>query len=507
MSSKKFPWLLWLIVIIGAFFRFYKLDWGSGYFFHPDEYHITGSVNQLVFPSQMNPHLFSYGSLIVYLIFFTQKLIGGNPFLIGRFYSAFFSTFSILIIYVLTKKLLAKTNLALLAAFLTAVLPGLIQQAHFATPESILTFWLLLTLWLILNRRFLFSAASLGLAIASKIVALTYLPLLIVSVIIFRRKIIKNLLLSLIILLVTYFIVSPYSFFDYASFRNTINYESGVGLGKPIVFYTRQFVNTVPILFQYLKILPYALGLPILILGTLGLILFSLKIKNKNYLLITLAFSFYFFPNAFLFVKWTRFMSPIFPFFVIFTVYFLAKIRSKSLLIICYLLLVTNIVWSLIFFSLYLKPDIRITTTKWINQNIPQTALILTEAGNMLEVPLSGQSKLAFDFYNLEENRRLQEELPINLVKVDYFIIQSRRIFTNHQRLADEFPITARFYQRLFSNQLGFSKIKEFNPWSPIKFSDEQAEETWAVFDHPVIRIYKKVKPYTVEEYEKMLRI
>jgi uncharacterized membrane protein (UPF0127 family) len=43
----------------------------------------------------------------------------------------------------------------------------------------------------------------------------------------------------------------------------------------------------------------------------------------------------------------------------------------------------------------------------------------------------------------------------------------------------------------LFSGKLGFEEVKVFaNPY--IGLMDEQAEETWSVFDHPVIRIYRR---------------
>lgn len=133
----------------------------------------------------------------------------------------------------------------------------------------------------------------------------------------------------------------------------------------------------------------------------------------------------------------------------------------------------------------------------------------------MLEVPLEGNlQKKAFDFYGLEEQFELQNDFSRFLAQADYFVIQSRRIFINHQRLPNQFPITANFYNLLFSDKLGFQKIKEFNSfpklvigdWSLI-IPDEVGEETWSVFDHPVIRIYQKFEPLSQETYEELLKI
>ena len=93
----------------------------------------------------------------------------------------------------------------------------------------------------------------------------------------------------------------------------------------------------------------------------------------------------------------------------------------------------------------------------------------------------------------------------------DYFLVQSRRIFMNHQKLPKLFPKTANLYDKLFDGELGFAQIKEFHSYPTlsflglsVEFSDETAEETWSVFDHPVIRIFKKVKPLTKETYTKV---
>src|SRR3990167_9786632 len=108
---KQFLFLFIIFILfVGSFLRFYKLDWGGGIYSHPDEYHIAASVSQLSFPSQMHPHFFSYGTVTIYLIYFTQELIKYlsstfnfelltlNSFLIGRFYSALFSTLTIFLI-------------------------------------------------------------------------------------------------------------------------------------------------------------------------------------------------------------------------------------------------------------------------------------------------------------------------------------------------------------------------------------------------------------------------
>src|SRR5436189_5461818 len=70
-NIKKKLLFIFLLTIVGAIFHFYNLNWGAPFYFHPDERNIAISVSQLEFPQQMNPHFFAYGSLPIYIIFFT----------------------------------------------------------------------------------------------------------------------------------------------------------------------------------------------------------------------------------------------------------------------------------------------------------------------------------------------------------------------------------------------------------------------------------------------------
>jgi hypothetical protein len=539
------------IIFLGGFFRFYKLNWGNNFFFHPDEYHIVAAVDRLSFPTNLNPELFSYGSLTVYLIYFSRFLLSLfnpsfknlNPFLIGRFFSAFFSTLTIINVYLISKRLFKNEKIILISTFLTSLIPGLIQQAHFATPESTLSFFLTLSVYLwirwIDERKMwiiFLSAISLGFATATKITGALILPILFVLPFVpgknFIKYFLKNLRMSFFLFgtfFISFFLAFPYSILDFPELRNSMNYEGSVAFGKLVVFYTRQFINTKPFIFQFTKILPFSLGWGVLIFSTLGLIIIVVRVltnfierKSINYklLILLLSFLFFFVPNSVLFTKWTRFINPTFPTFCIFGTFFIQEIsnipkstKMKNILtsITELIILIPTLIWSLMFFSVYTNGDVRVTSDGWINKNVPKGSLILTETGNMLEVPLTGNyRKISFDFYNLENDSRLQNQLVQYLSSSDYFIVQSRRIFINHQRLANQFPLTSNFYDLLFSEKLGFEKIEEFDSFPKLgnwEINDESAEETWSVFDHPVIRIYKKVNFYPINYYAQILKI
>lgn len=525
LNSKS---ILIIILILGAFLRFYKLDWGEGLFTHPDEYHIVISINQLS-PNQMNPHFFSYGTVVIYLIYFTKLFFTGiSPFLIGRFYSAFFSILTIFIVYKIAKFALIE-KYAIITAFLVAVTPGLIQQAHFATPESILTFFILSSLLFFLKfindnkLKFLFlSSIFLGLGLGTKIVASLFLPVILLGIVFkfwgYPVKLIFFSLIYLFICALTFAASSPFVFLDYPAWRSSFNYENAVARGETLVFYTRQFIETTPFLFQFEKSLLFALGTPLLIFSALGFILIIFHLLRNFRLdssIILITFLSLLIPNSLLFAKWIRFLAPTLPFFAIFASFSLQQINNKfrsASFAFTSLLLSTTTLWSLAFFSIYLKQDIRITANNWIKSQLPVESTYLVEGGNTVDLPLTGSPKISIDFYALEDNSLIRKSIAESLEKSDYFIIQSRRVFLNHQRLPDLYPKTAYFYDALFNGQLGFEEIKEFHSYpslpffgSNIELPDELAEETWSVFDHPVIRIFQKKIRLTKEDYEKIL--
>jgi hypothetical protein len=131
----------------------------------------------------------------------------------------------------------------------------------------------------------------------------------------------------------------------------------------------------------------------------------------------------------------------------------------------------------IIYFSNYFNPDIRVQASSWIQKNIPNNSSILSESGNVVNLPLSGLYKTTnYDFYSGLS--------PSNISDYDYILIPSRRVFKNN--------FTPLYHQQLFSGNLGFKLIKNFSPPSELFLTPENAEETWSVFDRPTVRIFKK---------------
>lgn len=561
---KKINCQLLLILFLAGLVRFGGLNWCSPYTPHPDEWNMATAVTKLSWEDKLNPDFFAYGQFPLYLTYFSARIYNLIPWIAVkeidiqeaifflRFWSAIAGVGTVYLVYLISKKLTPTTHNSqltpLLASLLSAFTPGLTQMSHFGTTESFLSFFFLLITFLSFKitenprlKYFVFLGIALGLALGTKISALVFAVPILLSYIINLKKnfaganpdsqrdafiLTTKYFFTLCLYLAFTLISSPYLVLSFTESKRILLYETAVATGKSPVFYTRQFINTLPILFQLQKIFPFVLGWPIFILGSGGFFLtIFLLIKNilkkrkhsltAYYLLLTTPFVVYFLSQAFLFCKWTRFMAPIFAFFPIFAIVllnYLSRLRYLG-----YLLIFLSILPGIIFSSIYFQPDIRFTASDWIYQNIPFGSKILFDTGNVVDIPISPPNHpntpnfpnyrlTSFDFYHLDENYELLPKLLNYLETSDYIIIPSRRIFANHLRLADKYPLTAKYYSLLFSGKLGFTEIKTFVPLASKVLGDEKAEETFTVFDHPTIRIYKKVVGLGQKDYENLLQ-
>ena len=569
---KKINKKLLIILFLAVLLRFGGLNWCLPHTPHPDEWNMAAAVTRLNWENKLNPQFFAYGQFPLYLTYFSARIYNFIPWInikeidiqeavfFLRFWAATAGVGTVYLVYLISKRILT-THYSLLASILAAFTPGLIQIAHFGTTESLLSFFFLLIIYLSFKilekakaRIFVFLGIVLGLSLATKISALIFtIPILMVIIFLLQRILMKpgkrtkgsflllcNSLVAFATSLVFTLITSPYLLLAYHESKRTLLYETAVAAGNTPVFYTRQFINTTPVLFQLQKVFPYALGWPILILGTLGIFLslFLLIKPDKNkkttlnlfasgkeifskaehfklqFLTLNFALLTYFFSQAFLFCKWTRFMAPIFAFFPIFAAILLSYLGNLRYL---KFLLVVSCLPGLIFSSIYFQSDIRFAASDWIYQNIPSNSQILFDTGNVVDIPISPPNHpntpnfpnyrlTSFDFYHLDENYELLPKLLNYLETSDYIIIPSRRIFANHLRLADKYPLTAKYYSLLFSGKLGFTEIKTFVPLASKVLGDEKAEETFTVFDHPTIRIYQKVVPLGQNDYENLFQ-
>ena len=531
------------LIIIAGFFRFYNLNWDQGNYFHPDERNIANAVSQINFFSQLNPHFFAYGGFSIYLYRFAGDLLvaftknfswvsnWGNIDVIGRFFSALFSTLTIIPLYFLAKKISDKKT-ALLTIILYTFTVGSIQVAHFAVTESLITLaGILICLFsiIVFKKITLLNTLTLGiisgLAIAAKTSSVAFIIMPFLAFLFSKnsqkikfRKTLIYFILFIILSFIVFTIFSPYTFLDWKKFMESMNYESGVATGSLPVVYTLQFDHTIPYLFQ-IKNFFWQIGIDTLfcIPGFVFVLFEAIRRKNKQLLILSIFPLLYFLYVGSWHTKFIRYMIPIIPFLLIASSIFLIKIKSKfkilgSLLII--ITVITTIIWALTFFSIYTRTQTRISASQWVYLNIPNGQKILTEQwDDGLPIPLGQFSPSQYQITPLAmydtDNLNKIDYLSYNLSNADYIIFNSRRLYGTLIHLADKYPITSKYYQLLFAGKLGYKEIEEFTSYPSIlgfEINDDSSEETFQVYEHPKVIIFKNEEKMSANQYTSILK-
>ncbi len=479
-----------------------------------------------------------------------------------RIFSATASVITVIFLIKTVKRLIhLSSNWIYISLLFFTFVPAFIQFAHFGTTESVLMLCYTMLLYFAVSlltktysvSQFIkYSAVIFGIALGTKVSALAFggvpaIALLFYTISEKKWSIWFRMLFegaTFLLLAGAFFVItSPYNIINFNEFMGSMTYESAVGLGEYKAFYTRSFEYSTPMIFHFISIFPYSLGWPIFILFVLGL--FFLPYKNATYLFLRIQFLLFFIPNSFFYAKWTRFSSPIFPLMVLIaflTLFYCYKLFAKKFpftvsRVITIGLMLIAIIPGIAYTSIYAYQDVRFKASEWIYNNMENGSYILSETANVIDVPITdpkapenkNASKqftyISFNFYELHVNPGMVQELEDHINQADYIFIPSRRVFANHtcyvpydgtfvkqeqllhyesdrcKKLEKEYSQINRYYDRLFSGEMGFQQVVEFTSYPRIELfgitllslPDEQSEETWTVFDHPVIRIFKKV--------------
>ena len=274
-----------------------------------------------------------------------------------------------------------------------------------------------------------------------------------------------------------------------------------MGLGTIPVFYTGEFINSIPLVFQFIEVYPFLLNVIVLLFFLISMVaLLPRFYKNKQLLLIFIFFCITFFSQAFLYVKWTRYLVPTLPFIYILTAYYIhsQKLRRYFSLVI----ILSSMLFSLSYFiTAYIEPDTRIEATNYAKNTIPANATILSEVYDLGIIPFNSLpfSVILYNFYELDTGNPeyTLSSLQSQLQTTEYVILPSQRLLKTRIQNADAFPVGNNVYKE-FNNPQRFQKIYE-SPCSlfcRITYLGDPTfrfEGTASVFERPVVNIYKKL--------------
>ncbi|HEY3312317.1 MAG TPA: DUF2298 domain-containing protein [Anaerolineales bacterium] len=294
-------------------------------------------------------------------------------------------------------------------------------------------------------------------------------------------------------------------------------------------------------LFPVANLVLWGMGLPLGLasLAGLGLAIFELvRGRKMEHLLPVVFVGVTFLYQAGMFIKFMRYFLPVYPFLILLTAYGVQRIWKLAnqpledssegelpentptrlerfqrritpgpgaVLALVLVLLGGTLFYALAFSSIYGRMNSRIAASRWMYQNLPQGSTLANEHWDDW-LPIGGlDGKTSYgdqgmfksvEMANYEDdNPKKLDWMVERLSQADYIILSSNRLYASIPRLPVRYPMTSRYYQLLFSGKLGFERIKEFTSYPTflgIQIPDQSAEESFSVYDHPRVQIFKK---------------
>lgn len=296
-----------------------------------------------------------------------------------------------------------------------------------------------------------------------------------------------------------------------------------------------QWAARTPYVFPWVNMVGWGLGWPLGLTAWAGVALagYELVCRRRVEHLLPLAWIVLLF--GYLgggFVVTMRYFYPIYPCLVMLAAYLLVRAWGErrrfgrvGTAVTAGLIVVVlggTVLWGLAFTQIYRQPHSRIEASRWVYANIPPGSVLGYEHwDDPLPLPIDGRNPA--DLYRGVELPLYNEDTPEKLYgypnqpgsglldkldRVDYIILSSNRLYGSIPRLPMRYPMTVRYYQALFSGELGFERVKTINSFPGLfglTINDQGAEEAFTVYDHPQVDIFRKTPAYSRARAEQIL--
>jgi len=539
--SLRLRTLLGFVIVLGSVLRFVGGDWDEGNGYHADEVEIANAVVRLAAPGQRDPDFYVYNGFPLYLYASLGKAMAGvtgdpawasSPARItriGRAVSAAVSSLSLFMIYLLGADLINAAG-GVLASALAAFSVGLIQQAHFSVTESLLVFFLLLiTLetgraarsdgkwsWLLI-------AVTAGIAVGTKTTAVLFLIIPATAWLWTHRgrptmPSLARAALAGGVAALTFALVSPYSLLHWDRFLQQMRFEHEIVRGARIVWFNIAFLGENSYVAAS-RNLAWAAGPIVVPLGAAGLAVWAVVAVRRRELIAAplLAFTIvYFLYVGSWFTQFTRYMVLLVPSFALsaaWAILSLSRSRRPLAAILGSAAAGSSALWALAFFTIYTRPHTRLAASDWIYANARPGSVLLVELLDP-RLPAARPSGRP-EHYAYRVNPCIQlddaskvSQLLTDVAEGDYLVLSSRRCSDAVLRASDRYPVSAAYYRKLFSGELGYELAARFSSrpsLGPLRFSDDAWESTRNVFDHPVVSIFHNTRTKSMDELRRLL--
>jgi len=348
-----------------------------------------------------------------------------------------------------------------------------------------------------------------------------------------------KLAVSLVVAFFVFRIVQPYSFqgpgfFDLKfaeAWLKDMQHWSKAARGEMDFPFDKFWTARAPVLYSLENMILWAVGVPLGLASWAGWALAWFELwrkRNLQHVLALMWTSYFFLYQSTRFGKLSRYLTPFFPFMAMLAAYLLVRVwdRAKgartrwvkrAAMALVVVVAVGTVLWAFAFSRIYTRPMTRVAASLWAYDNIPPGSAIAWEHWDDI-IPwggVGGRNGYADGTYTDVEMHPYAEDEPQKLdwyvdwlTQSDYVILSSNRVYGSVTRLPMRYPMMVRYYDHLFSGELGFELIKTFTSrpnLGPIEFVDDNAEEPFTVYDHPRVDVFRKTEEFAPEKVRHLL--
>jgi 4-amino-4-deoxy-L-arabinose transferase-like glycosyltransferase len=548
---------LWVILAVGGFFRIYGFRHGYPFSFHIDEWYILRDSLEMYRQHSLRPPTFDYPSFLYY---YNAALAAGIAFfhpatlsalhLASRISSAFWGIASIAAIYRMTQRVGGRTA-GYLAAALFACTVTALREAHFATIDTMNTFFIILAMDAIVRisgnedkRNYILAGIFVGLAAGTKYNGILLLaPLLLAHLMhemhspvsltsftqfisLLRSRLFhKYLFLAAGIAATVFIFTTPFAVADALHFSKLLAGKL-LHMSSGIAPWNHHYINTTPYLYYFENLLYWGMGPVLEMAGICGAGYLLLR-HHKEDVVILIWIAVYFALVGAWFNKASRYVLPMLPFLSLAIAVLFVEMKTRceqngrrlyawGSAFLAAIVLFSSLLYSLAFLRIYSRPHTGIQTLQWALENLPQGSTVLLEPTAWERPPIDGGVPLSsgtlavagpnrfhikeLDVLKFADGQMSQSELEAllrrTLEDVDYIVISMRWYegFVNSPVVS---PVLRNYYRNLLGGTGAFQRIREINSYPGLlgtEWNDDGAELNFRIFDHPKVLIFQRRK-------------
>lgn len=209
------------------------------------------------------------------------------------------------------------------------------------------------------------------------------------------------------------------------------------------------------------------------------------------------------------------------------------------------LVVVATIFYALAFANIYSDRHPGVRASEWVYQNVPDGSHIAREhweeglpvavqsADGQHDARKHGYVINTLNMYDPDNSAKLDHLVQV-LGDSDYIVFYSQRLYGTLPRLPERYPLSREYYRLLFSEQLGFRLEAAFASYpsllgvafvddtlsdpglptpallagaqpAPLSLNLGRADESFTVYDHPKVLIFKKERQLSAAELRALL--